>query len=180
MRRTPWTACFWPGLAQLWSHGSWWGLALAVGAATVLDVLLLATFGWSELTGQTTRNIAWAVFAVAWLAAACWSARQCCRENSLLAANPQGDAFTEAMQHYLKGDYYQAEQFLRRIIARNTRDVDARLMLATLLRHTGRPTEASEQLDTMARFDGADKWNFEIEEERRLLAEAEAPSANAA
>ncbi len=203
MRRTPWTACLWPGLAQLWPHGSWRGLALAVGAAVVLDALLLASFGWSELIGQNLRNTAWVVFAAAWAVAVGWSIRQRRRQAALggdatscsagvsparaadhrfaavPAAAPQ-DAFVEALDHYLKGDYYQAEQLLGGLLGRNARDLEARLMLATLMRHTGRAAEAAGQLDALGRLEGAEKWQFEIEEERQLLAEAETRPATAA
>ena len=86
------------------------------------------------------------------------------------ASIPDEDAFGEALDHYLKGDYYQAEQMLEGLLRRNVRDLDARLMLATLLRHTGRLDEATRQLDTLARFEGAGKWELEIEQERELLA----------
>jgi len=46
-----------------------------------------------------------------------------------------------------------------------------------LLRHTGRTEEAINQLDTLVRFDGAAKWEVEIEHERELLAEAKAAKA---
>ena len=182
MRRTPWTACLWPGLAQLWSHGSWWGLALAVGAAAVLDVLLLASFGWSELIGQNLRNTAWVVFAAAWAVAVGWSIRQRRRQAVLCcgANRRTQDAFVEALEHYLKGDYYQAEQLLGGLLGRNARDLEARLMLATLLRHAGRAAEAAGQLDALGRLEGAEKWQFEMEEERQLLAEAETQAATAA
>ena len=65
-------------------------------------------------------------------------------------SNPQRDGFPDAVQYYLKGDYYQAEDVLERLIETNTGDADARLMLATLLRHAGRFDEAIGQLDLLA------------------------------
>jgi len=60
----------------------------------------------------------------------------------------------------LKGDGYQAEQILEDLLRRNVRDLDARLLLATLLRRAGRVDDATRQLDTLACFEGADKWNW--------------------
>jgi Flp pilus assembly protein TadD len=74
-----------------------------------------------------------------------------------------------ALDHYLKGDYYQAEQVLEGLLRQNIRDLEARLMLATLLRHAGRGDEARRQLETLARFEGAGKWELEIQAERQLL-----------
>ena len=180
MRKMRWTTCLWPGLPQLWTYGSWSGLALALGAAVVLDLLLLVSFGWSELVDQSVRNILWAAFGVFWVVAVGWSARQCRRRAAAGTPDPRKDPFAEALDLYLKGDYYQAEHVLEGLLRRNLRDVDARLMLATLLRHTGRLDEAAGQLDTLARFEGAGKWELEMRRERELLAEAKTHKATAA
>jgi cytochrome c-type biogenesis protein CcmH/NrfG len=161
-------------------YGSWSGLAVALGAAAGLDLLLLASFGWSELIGEGLRNTLWAALGVSWVLAGGWSARQCRRQAAAEQPDPRADPFTDALDHYLKGDYYQAEQVLEGLLRRNLRDVDARLMLATLLRHTERLDEAARQLDTLARLEGAGKWHWEIERERDLLAEARTEKATAA
>jgi hypothetical protein len=180
MRRMPWTTYVWPGLPLLWMYGSWSGLALALGVAAVLDVLLLVSFGWSELIGPNVRITLWAAFGVFWLAAAGWSAKQCRGRAAAGNPDPQADAFAEALDHYLKGDYYQAERVLAGLLRRNLRDLDARLMMATLLRHTGRIDEAAGELDTLAHFEGAGKWELEMRRERELLAEAKTAKAAAA
>ena len=64
MRRMPWTMYLWPGLPQLWSCGSWGGLALAIAAAILLNLLVLLSFGWSELIGQNLRTTLWAALGV--------------------------------------------------------------------------------------------------------------------
>jgi hypothetical protein len=180
MRKMRWTTCLWPGLPQLWTHGSWSGLALALGTAVVLDLLVLVSFGWSELVDQSVRNILWAAFGAFWVVAVSWSVRQCRRRAAAATPDPRKDPFAEALDLYLKGDYYQAEHVLEGLLRRNLRDVDARLMLATLLRHTGRFDEAVAQLDGLARFEGAGKWELEIRRERELLAEAKTHKATAA
>jgi hypothetical protein len=172
MSRMRWTTCLWPGLPQLWAYGSWGGLALAIGTGVVLDLLLLGSVGWSELIGPGLRSALWAAFGVCWVIAAGWSARECRRWIAAGALDPREDPFAEALDYYLKGDYYQAEHLLEGLLRRNLRDLDARLMLATLLRHTGRLNEAIRQLDTLARFEGAGKWELEMRRERELLAEA--------
>ncbi len=180
MRRMPWTTCLWPGLPQLWIYGSWYGLALALGTAAGLDLLVLASFGWSELIGPGLRNALWAAFAVFWTGAAVWSTRLGRRRAAADEPDPKENGFSEALDHYLKGDYYQAEHVLEGLLRQNLRDVDARLMLATLLRHTGRLDDAMRQLDTLVRLEGADKWQWEIEQERDWLAEAKREAVAAA
>ena len=58
---------------------------------------------------------------------------------------------------------------------KNRRDVEARLMLATLLRHTRRPEEAARQLEVLVRLDEARKWELEIQHEWNMLAAARGP-----
>lgn len=180
MRRMPWTIYMWPGLPLICFHGSWSGLALALGAAAVLDALLLVSFGWTELIGRNLRNTFWVAFVVAWIVAIVWSRNQCRRQAAVCSLQPKEDSFGQAVDYYLKGDGYQAEQILEGLLRRNIRDLDARLMLATLLRHDGRLDEATRQLDTLAHFEGVGKWELEIQEERDLLAEAKAKRASAA
>ncbi len=180
MRRMPRCFYLWPGLPQMWLHGSWSGLAVALGAAVLLDVLLLVSFGWTELIGSGIRNILWPIFAVAWIAAVFWSRRRCRRQAVAAGAEREEDSFHQALDHYLKGDNYQAEQILAGLLRRNVRDLDARLMLATLLRRTGRVDEAAQHLDMLGCFEGAEKWEQEMREERDRLAEAKTEKASAA
>ena len=162
----------WPGLPQLWTCGSWSGLAMAVAAAAALDSLLLGTFGWSELIAENVRSAVWAACGIGWIIAAAYSARWCRRQAAVDQQGGDEDKYGEALTQYLKGDYYQAERLLETLLRQNARDLEARLMLATLMRHTGRLEEAGRQLETLARFEGAGKWKLEIEHERELLTEA--------
>ncbi len=173
MRRMPWAMYLWPGLPYVWSCGSWAGLAMAIGAAAILNVLLLITCGWTELIGSSLRISLWVAMGVAWVGAAIWSATR----SPTGAAERESDRFAEAVDHYLRGDYYQTEQILEGLLRRNIRDVDARLMLATMWRRTGRPDEATHQLDVLARWEGAGKWELEIRKERELLAKAKTQHA---
>ena len=70
MHRMGWVLWLWPGLPQVCRSGSWAGLSVAVGLTILLNVAILATFGWSELVGPGMRNALWIAFGAAWLAAA--------------------------------------------------------------------------------------------------------------
>ncbi len=180
MRRMRWITYLWPGLPQLRTDGSWSGLVLALAAATLLDLVVLASFGWTELISQNLRITSWAALGVFWILASGWSIKTVRRQAEVADPQPDEDQFAEAVDYYLKGDYYQTEHVLERLLRNNLRDVDARLMLATLMRHTGRLDEAAGQLDTLSRFDGADKWALEIQKERERLNERPARDAIAA
>ena len=180
MRKTPWALYVWPGLPQIWAYGNWSGLFLALAAAVAFDVVLLVSFGWTELIGQSLRTVLWVVFGVGWAAAIGWSVYECRRQTVARFAEPKEDSFGQALDHYLKGDSYEAEQILEGLLRRNARDLDARLMLATVLRRAGRLDEATQQLDALSCFEDAIKWEVEMQEERDLLAEAKTKNAAAA
>lgn len=58
---------------------------------------------------------------------------------------------------------------LQQQLQRFSSDVDARLMLATVYRRTRRTIEAGQQLQLIEQTDGGEKWQWEIEQERRML-----------
>jgi uncharacterized protein HemY len=171
MRRMPWALLLWPGLPQLWLGGEWVGLAKAVGAAVVLNGVLLCSLGWGELVSSAVRNILWLAVGLFWTASAATAYVQMRRRADRKRITPAKDTFEQALDLYLKGDYFQAECLLVEMLGRNERDHDARLLLATLYRHNKRYDEAAKHLDTLARFEGAEKWALEIERERQLIAE---------
>lgn len=87
------------------------------------------------------------------------------------ASHPNDDRLAEAQKHYLRSDWVEAEQILRRAIRADRRDVEVRLWFAMLLRRTGRLRQAHRRLDRLELFDAAEAWRFEISEERRLLSQ---------
>lgn len=177
MRRTRRTTgvivYFWPGLPQLWIRGSWSGLVVAAAAAVLLSWTLLGSFLWSELIDPQVRRALWASLVVVWVAAAVWSVVWDRWPVAGRQTDGHAGTFQQAVADYLKGNWFQAQRSLAVLLRRNAGDLDARLMLATLLRHTGRLDEAEKQLDVLARCEGAEKWDLEIRRERELLSEAD-------
>jgi len=152
---------------------SWPALAVAFAAAVVLDLALLSSLVWTELLAADVRRALWLALAAAWAGSALWSVawhRRRCRRSHGESA---GNAFDEALRYYLEGDWFRAERTFGRLLRANPRDADSRLMLATLLRHTGRLEEAARQLAQLEQFEDAEKWAVEIHRERELLAQAE-------
>jgi hypothetical protein len=170
MGRMPWATYLWPGLPQLGKHGSWSSLAVAVGFAALVNAALVGSLVWSELLTPPVRMITWLAVTVLWAGSALVSLRG----RAEPAAKPAGteDAYREALDHYLKGNWFEAECVLGGLLRQDPRDLEARLLLATLLRHTGRIEEARQQLDRLERFEGSGKWALEIHRERQGLDEA--------
>lgn len=172
MGKKPWVRYLWPGLPQIWSDGSWSALALAAAFAVLVNLALLATLVWSELFPPGLRRLAWLLAAVFWGGSAVWSYWRDGRSRSPDDPGRWEDPFREAIDHYLQGNWLETEQALRGLLDANPRDLDAGLMLATLLRGTGRVDEAARQLDRLWRQEGSEKWELEIRRERALLDEA--------
>lgn len=179
MARMPRASYCWPGLPLIAVAGQWAGLGVAVGFAVLLNAAIATTFLWYDVLSPGARRITWAAVGIAWLAGAAYSRFRLQALAALEESPPATDGFIEAQEHYLKGNWYEAEQILAAILMKNPRDLDARLMLATLLRHTGRHDAAGEQLDRMERLEGCPKWQLEISRERRKLASVKAERAEA-
>jgi hypothetical protein len=168
----PWAIYLWPGLPQIWLRRPWNGLAKAVGAAVVLNAVLLSSFGWSELVSPGMRKVLGGAVVLFWTSSAVAGYSQTRWRSKRKPAEPAKDTFLEAQDLYLRGDFFQAECLLVEMLGRNERDLDARLMLATLYRHNRRYEEATKQLDVLVRYEGSEKWEWEIERERVMISEA--------
>jgi hypothetical protein len=174
MRMLRYATYLWPGLPQLWFEGAWSGLALAFGFGVLVNFLLLATLIWVELIAPPVLGLAWLAIGAIWVGSGIFVAWTGGLRDSSAAAQARDDLFRSALGEYLKGAWFEAESLLGKLVAQDHRDVDARLMLASLLRHTRRPLEARRQLDELQRLEKAEKWQAEIDHERQLLKLVEA------
>jgi hypothetical protein len=147
-------------------------LVTAATGAALLNLAVLATFGWSELMSPRWARPLWVALGAGWVASAVLSLAGSRRPGAKgIAEDPPG-GFEKALDHYLKGDWFQAERLWVSLLRVRSQDIDARLMLATLLRHTGRLDEAATQLDRLTCLEGIGKWQWEVRRERELLARA--------
>lgn len=153
---------------------------MAVGFAVLVNLATASTLLWSDLLSPGTRLVTWAAVAVVWGGSALFARFQNRRDARAEISGSAEDAYPEALAYYLKGNWFEAERVLTQSLRRNPRDVDARLLLATLLRHTKRCDEAARELDRLQRLDCCYKWQLEIYRERQWLsedsAEREAPA----
>lgn len=143
---------------------------MALGFALALDGVILASLVWDEMLGTGLLRLAQLAVAIGWLAGVVMNRRRLARRDKVDAA---GDLFPAALAEYLQGNWFVAEQKCRDLIRLRRDDVEARLLLATLLRHVDRKDEARAELDLLAKFDGAAAWSYEIERERVFLEQEE-------
>jgi hypothetical protein len=150
-----------------------------VAATAALNTALACTFVWSELLGPASQRTLWLLVGAMWAAAAGHAWWWCRRRTVRESAEPAEDTFEQATQRYLKGDWFEAERILANLVRWNSRDVDARLLLATLFRRRQRFAEAAAQLDFLECCEAAVKWEWEIRRERKLLERAISQAAEA-
>jgi hypothetical protein len=190
MRLSLWIASLWPGFIRAWVLGRWDGLLLAVAFAAALNTGLIATFVWCE--GQTAP-LSGTVAMLAWLSVlGFWALGMVCLRRDwqelpgrLPAADPEHETlFREAQHEYLKGHWLEAESLVAKLIAGCPRDVEARLLLASIMRRTKRWNEAKSALVELRDELGAGAWQLEIESELKqideLMTEANAEEPKAA
>ncbi len=149
-------------------------MGLAVGFAVLVNLALAATIIWDELLASDVRRITWGAVAVVWAGSAIAS---CFWDRRDLPGDVASDTYCEAMEHYLKGNWFEAERNLGGVLHDNPHDLDAHLMLATLFRHTSRFEEAAKQLSRLQRLEGCEKWALEIGREREWLRTAQPKTA---
>jgi hypothetical protein len=169
MRRMPWFACLWPGLYQLWLAGSWAGLVLAAGFALLLNVLLLASFVWVELLGVRDLRLGWLAVGLLWSGSLIFSLGAAGRGPRPVSRSVEG-LFRKALNEYLLGNWFEVESTLAGLLRQAPRDVEGRLLLATMLRRTGRHDEALDHLARLERLSDAAAWSREIAAERDGIA----------
>ncbi len=159
-------AC-WPGLLNLWYRGEIYSLAISFLFATILNVAILATLVWPEWLAVWLVRSMWILIAFTGL----WSfAASFFSKSSMQQRLPSVECdrlFAEAQSDYLKGQYFEAEATLHRILASGTEDVEAALLLASVLRRTGRFRQATDCLERLERLDSARYWTQEIADVRR-------------
>ncbi len=176
MRWGTFLLCGWPGLPGLWFRGQMSSLIVAIGFAILLNLALVSSFLWPWSLGDIFPVVAWPMIFLIWGTSG-WVAYH--RVTDVMAvptsekvADPErpDTLFNQAQREYLGGHWEEAESLLNRRIGNAPRDVEARLLLATLNRHTRRFDKAREQLSEMQRYDEALEWEFEIDREIKLVA----------
>ena len=175
----------WPGLPDLWRHGNGLALATALVFALAANVLALVTFVWTDLlvveltwflgaagagvVSGTLKAVGWVVLSCCWLGSAYGGLRQSASKTRPGRAKVDETLFPRAQSEYLKGHWYEAETLAGELLAQRADDIEARLLLATVYRRTGRTVEAEKQLAEMEQFPVAARWSLEMAAERSML-----------
>ena len=184
---TPWAGCLGPCISgrdfrTFGGGGTGPGWLWPSPSPRLVNVALLSGVVWTEfeLFIPAGRTIIWLAIVVIWVGSALFSIEWDRRHPDQPSPEPSQaaqDTYAEVVEHYLQQNWYETERLVAQLLRRNARDVDARLMLASVLRHTHRFDEAAGQLDRLGRIEGSQKWDREMRRERTLLAQAVAATA---
>jgi len=167
--------CLWPGAGGVFRQGGWSFLTMALGFGFALCTVVTLNFYWSELLPGALRWGTCVLLGFLWLVLSNQSARLEKRRNALRRPPPPSkDMLPDAQQHYLQGNWFEAECCLNILLKKNPWDLEAMLMLVTLYRHKERYDESEKLLRELERLEDAARWKFEIRLEKRKLIAATA------
>ncbi len=169
MRASPIVTCCWPGLPRLWLCGDWFSLLVAIAFGGVLNLLLVSACMRPDWLPWPANLLAWLSVGGFWIVSAARAHRNLPELYKPLHVADDRGLFLKAQSEYLQGHWFEAENALNQLLRQSRRDIDARLMLATMYRHTRRYEAATAELGLIEQIEGAEKWQSEIASERRLV-----------
>lgn len=148
---------------------------MAIGFAILLNLALVSTFLWPNALGTTFPTVVWPTLVLVWIAS-CWVTFRSLPDVMAVGSQARENSddlshtlFNQAQREYLRGNWPEAETLLQKRLENQPRDIESRLLLATLLRHSRRLHAAELELNTIQKFDEAVNWEFEIRRERQLI-----------
>lgn len=157
--------CIWPGLVRLWLKGDFFSLLVASSFALLLNLSLLSTFVWTQWLGEYFPAISWPVLLAFWVGSLIVSRRALVEFESNTATHKHSDAlFIAAQTEYLKKNWIEAEALLTRRLRNSPRDIESRILLASVLRRLQRFDQAKKHLIQLGKFDESAVWREEIEQ----------------
>ena len=162
----------WPGLPDLWFRGDWSSLGISVIFSVSLNLALLGTFVWPEWYPSWMIRLLWSGI----ILSSGFFFLQSYKRWSKITGSYQSDAKTNerlivAQHHYLCGNYFEAEALIQKIVVDGNQDIEALLLLVSILRRTRRGQQALQWIDRISLCENAGNWRRELEIEKKLVRE---------
>lgn len=158
----------WPGALAAWRYGDLRSLLIAVFFGGLLSIAWMGTTIWPMWLSSWRLNSLWWFAGVGGLLSLLNnSARGLLRAERPRAGCPDAN-LQQAQAFYLQANYYEAEQVIARYCHPSAMDAEAALLMAGILRRTGRFSQAVGLLDELSHLDCGLPWLEEIERERAL------------
>jgi tetratricopeptide (TPR) repeat protein len=156
--------CF-PGGPRLWRVGDWKALGIGLLCLWLACLCVTATWVWPQwLSGWVVRSL-WIGLGVGWPGLIVLQGFN----QNLHASKPDPksleQSFRAAQAEYLRGNYFQAEAFLHRLLSLAPEDAEALLLMSSVLRRTQRPKQALDRLQQLERLEASSRWSLELQQE---------------
>ncbi len=161
----------WPGFNGVFRYGLWSQLAIALVFGALCQATLALDFLWCDFLSQFVKNSLHVGLFVSWVFLSVIASVRLKQYEKMRRSDSRGEAFLEAQTHYLRGNWFETECCLKKILKKNPLDADAILFLATLYRHVKRFPEAKRMLTALEKLDASYRWQYEIALEKKFLRE---------
>jgi hypothetical protein len=166
----------WPGSLATWRRGDARSLLIAILFGLLLSIAWTATTLWPLWLSSWRLSILWCIAG----GGAAISVIHSAASGMLVYQLPQRGcpdaALVEAQSFYLQANYYEAERLISPYCRTGAMDAEAALLMASVLRRTGRIPQALALIDELSLLDCGLPWRDEIEHERKLSRRQKASS----
>jgi hypothetical protein len=157
---------FWPGTLAAWRYADLRSLLIAILFGGLLSITWMGTTIWPMWLSSWRLTFLWWVVGVGGLLSLLHNtARGLLRAERPRSGCPDAN-LQQAQAFYLQANYYEAEQVIAGYCRPNAMDAEAALLMAGILRRTGRFSQAVGLLDELSLLDCGLPWLEEIERER--------------
>ena len=157
--------CLWPGLPELWFRGRLASLPIALAAAAALNLVLIFRYVFPEVFPAPLVSMAFYLGILLWGSCVLQAIRELPKLLVPAQVSERPDRFVEAQTAFVRGQWDAAERLLHEVLAIESRDPPALLMLCSVYRHTGRLDHAADLLRETQRLEACDAWQTEIDTE---------------
>ncbi|MFM8175028.1 MAG: hypothetical protein ACKN81_15910 [Pirellulaceae bacterium] len=170
----------WPGWTKLWNEGDLRSLLLSLLFGALLNLWFAATWTWPQWWTTQSWWSCLAALAVS-ASASALLAKDSLRSLAMrqIPAKSTDQWLRDAQDSYLQANYQEAEASLHRIFAAGNQDIEAMLLMISVLRRTGRIAQAQFCIDRLRLLERANPWLAELDHEQKKLRQLlMAPDAN--
>lgn len=158
-----------PGITGIRQYSYVSFLATALFFSLLLDGFLIVNFYWTAYITPNQRNVLAAALVLAWLLLTVGESIYLrYLQSQELPAN-RDETYKQAVVLYLQRNWSGVESLVLPYLQKHPKDIEMRLLQATMYRHTERYEEAALLLDKLQLLNGSTNWYAEIEAEKRFL-----------
>ncbi|MDR3234689.1 MAG: hypothetical protein LBT46_13690 [Planctomycetaceae bacterium] len=143
-------------------------LAAALLFVLLLDGFLIVNFYWTAAITANQRNILVAGLVLVWIFLTAGESIYLRYLRSQELPSDCNETYKQAVMLYLQRNWTGTESLILPYLQKYPKDIEMRLLQATMYRHTERYEEASVLLAQLQLLDGSKFWFAEIEAEREL------------